>query len=219
MEAVSVNLDGFFVNDSLISKESSTDSLISSLAISSMEAFKVDPVATKLYIKKLNFYEKEDAAKVAAVWQDVAKEKEEKAQTLVEKIQFRACGYIVSEVEDSLLSARYNEEAFVCLDEAGNEQGFLIAEMRLNEIYVEWLVTNPINIRSSLNDSEPLQVKGAGTTLLREMEELASKTNRARVALYPLQSAIPFYEKNGYTGTWAGGMEKKIVPLQLETVA
>jgi hypothetical protein len=99
---------------------------------------------------------------------------------------------------------------YICKDKNGNDQGMMKTEMKVNQVYVAFLVTNPINIRSKVNENEPNKVKGAGTCLLLKAEEIALNEGKDSVSLYPLPTAVSFYEKNGFAKTNGGKMSKKV---------
>ena len=64
--------------------------------------------------------------------------------------------------------------------------------------YVEWLVTNPINIRDEVNDREKYRVTGAATAILAKLGSICLKESMEQICLESLISAEPFYTKLGF---------------------
>jgi len=102
-------------------------------------------------------------------------------------------------MERELVFPKEDEEFYACLDREHHLQAMIAIVPTRNEIYVDYLVTNPINIRSDVNRFEPHKVRGAGSCLLRAAEWLAITRNKSQVSLCPLSSAVGFYLANGYT--------------------
>jgi hypothetical protein len=152
-----------------------------------------------LRVEKLDPSQYRGARKIAQIWVSVAKEKNHQATSLWEKTQFTACanmaGAIRSELDPSWFSTR---SIYVCKDHTNTIQAFMSVDLSPNEVYIAYLVTNPKNIRSSLNDHEVGKVKGAGTALLQMAEKIAQETGRGTVKLTPLESAVSFYKKMGF---------------------
>lgn len=92
----------------------------------------------------------------------------------------------------------------------------MILEMKANHVYVALLVTNPINIRSIVNENLTNKVKGAGTCLLQKAEDIAIQEGKDSIQLYPLSSAVTFYKKNGFDFDQWGGMMKKVQKIETE---
>lgn len=144
------------------------------------------------------YYDGFEAAKIAAAWKTVAFEKANLATVENEKNQFYACANISDCVASSLEYPSANKSYYTCKDKLGNDQAMMVCQVNYDHVYVNFLVTNPHNIHSTVNDREPNKVKGAGTCLLQKAEEIAIKEGKEFVCLTPLPTAVSFYEKNGF---------------------
>jgi hypothetical protein len=140
------------------------------------------------------------ASKVISAWANVAQEKAINPLTTdVEKDQFNGCRWISNTIVDCLTYPATNYSIYACKDTEGNIQGAMVLEVMLSHIYIDYLVTNPINIRSAVNQHELKKVTGAGTCLLHKAEEVAIQYGKETIRLTPLKSAINFYLKNGFS--------------------
>ena len=151
-----------------------------------------------IYAEKISSYHYSEAQKIASLWASVAQEKANLAIIPSEKSQFVACSNISSGIANYLSSPLYHRNIYVCKDQDGTSLGMMSLSINYDRVYIELLVTNPINIRSSVNDHEPNKVSGAGSTLLLQAEEIAIKEGKNFVYLTPLNTAVGFYKKNGY---------------------
>lgn len=151
-----------------------------------------------LEAEKISVFYDDRAAKVASVWAENAREKALLTTNETERKQFIACANISSSIASALEFPNDYRTFYTCKDEKGNDQGMMVVQAQQNHVYVALLVTNPINIRSSVNDNEPNKVQGAGTCLLNKAEEIAIMEGKDYVRLTPLNSAVAFYKKNGY---------------------
>lgn len=169
-----------------------------------------------LKTEKISVFYDDSCAKVARVWESVAREKAQIATDPTERTQFISCANISSSIATSLQFPSDYRSYYTCKDEQGLDQAMMILEVKSNHVYVAYLVTNPINIRSSVNENEPDKVKGAGTCLLQKAEEIAIHEGKESIKLYALSSAITFYEKNGFHSDGWGGMTKTIQKIEEE---
>ena len=183
-------------------------SIINLDTTSIVDPFEVEKNQMGLRAEKISPFERATAAKVAEVWKKIAREKATLAILETEKTQFEDCADLSDWISDTLSDLEPEESAYVCKDKKGNEQAIIVYTLESEELYVDYLVTNPINIRSAVNDTEKSKVKGAGTCLLKKMEEIALREGKNAVSLCPLGSAVGFYEKNGFLQDGFWGMKK-----------
>lgn len=201
---------------SLSTSPRSLTSIDTSISTASNEALRPicelkKPIESKslLHVEKISIYDYPSAAKISCLWEKIAIEKAEKAKEPGEAEQFRACSNISSWIGDALTYPNSAYDIYVCKDEVGNYQGMMAIKVEIRQIYISYLVTNPINIRSPLNDTETKKVTGSGTSLLQKAEQIAIEEGKSTVALTPLESAIAFYKKNEFSG--AGFYMRKTV--------
>lgn len=166
-----------------------------------------------LRAEKINISDYPEAMKIASVWQRVAEEKEMQAISETEREQFSDCAYISESFVYDFKDLDDPSTIYACKDLDGNYQGFMGICVQENKVYVELLVTNPINIRSQINEQETKKVRGARTCLLNMAEEIAIQEGKESVYLTPLDSAVGFYQKNGFTtgpstNPWCYSMSK-----------
>lgn len=172
-----------------------------------------------LRVEKVSLERYPAASRVLSAWERVAMEKWRNTMNVEEREQFQNCRQIARCVRGSLEDPDEEEEIYFCLDRFGNIQAAIVLEpLEEDELHIDFLVTNPINIRSEANKDETQKVRGAGSLLLREAERIAMKGNQSRVSLSPLPGAIEFYRKNGYSGDRWGSMMKN-VKLISDTIA
>ncbi len=140
------------------------------------------------------------ARKVISAWASIAKEKANNPlATDSEKDQFSGCEWISKAVASCLSDSDDESLIYVCKDKEGNIQGAMVVDVLWSHVDIDYLVTNPINIRSIVNEHESKKVAGAGTCLLQKAEEVAVESGKKSIKLYPLTSAINFYLKNGFS--------------------
>lgn len=165
-----------------------------------------------LRVERINLYGYSDIARITTIWQEIAEEKGSLAPTSSERARFYSCKSISQSIYYSASYPDYGKEIYACKDEKGTVQALMVLSVRTNNVYVDYLVTSPNNIRSSVNDCEPDKVEGAGSSLLRKAEQIALERGKESVDLIPLSTAVAFYEKLGFTH--AGyGMKKTIAKI------
>ncbi len=137
----------------------------------------------------------ETVAKIVSIWQRVAGNKGKQATILSEKSQFIDC----LTVSSLILGTLQPLSAYICKDENANSQGMMMLQLKTDHVYIQYLVTNPINIRSSVNNGETKKVRGVGTCLLNKAEEIAVQEGKGSIQLHSFASAVPFYRKGGFS--------------------
>lgn len=159
----------------------------------------ISPNKYTLLATPLKQAEYPEAARIASLWQTAAQNKANLAATSSEKEKFATCKAISKCVYYSAVHPNENDEIYACKDEKGNIHGFMVLSVESDHVYVNYLVTNPNNIRSSVNENVP-KVEGAGTCLLKQAEKIAfEKSKWEGVVLTPVSSAIAFYQKLGFS--------------------
>lgn len=154
-------------------------------------------IFTHLHVEKIEGVEKRtQAAQTALLWHKIALEKEKNA---IETAQFQDCKNLSEQMSMFLAYDWRSYDFYGSKDRNENYQSMMALTLKPESVYIEYLVTNPINIRSSVNDLETEKVTGAGTTLLRYAEQIASQNGKQTVSLFPLPSSTPFYKKNKFT--------------------
>ncbi len=139
-------------------------------------------------------------AKIAWCWEAVAKNKESGAELKADKIQFKNCALLSNLIAKNIQDNEYapTDETYACEDSQGHIQGLMILWEDTQQIYISHLVTNPIHVRSSVNEKEIGRMRGIGTYLLKLAEEVAFQKGKESISLSPIDSSIPFYLKNGF---------------------
>ncbi len=85
---------------------------------------------------------------------------------------------------------------FLLFDNNQKIQALAAVTEKPNSIYVNSLLSAPWNLKlSSDNDSahQSLAIRGAGTTMVRQVYEFAKSKNKTRLELFSLHSARSFY--------------------------
>lgn len=168
-----------------------------SLYASAIQKPEIHTVPPSLHIEKINICDYPSAKKVASAWKKAAKEKSRVAKKEKEKDQFDDCEW-VSGMFQKIFANKPAGYAFVCKDEKGNYQGMMHLSVNPEYVKIDFLVTNPTNIRSSVNASETKKVTGAGTALLKKAEQIAVENGKSEIKLTSRPSALAFYIKNGF---------------------
>jgi histone acetyltransferase (RNA polymerase elongator complex component) len=153
-----------------------------------------------------------EIAKIARCWQTVAEEKRSGAKLDTDKTQFDNCADITQMIARDIQNEKFTlvHNTYACEDSQGHIQGLMTLSEKVHEIYICYLVTNPIHIRSSVNEKETGRMRGIGTYLLKIAEEVALEKGKKRILLSPFLSTIPFYEKNGFAFCNFMYMSKKV---------
>ena len=169
-----------------------------------------------LKVERIDLKDYPQAAKVARVWSDTARQKQAAASSDGDKEKFGDSAWISGWIGSDLSSSNSSfHEAYVCKDGKGKEQGIVLITKETESIYVNLLVTNPNNIRSPLNEKEPDKVEGAGSALIERTETRALELGKKRVRLTALHSAKPFYLKKGFEES-GGNMIKTLDKIAKE---
>lgn len=98
------------------------------------------------------------------------------------------------------LTEKWFDVVLVCRDTATSKiQGVALIYLNAdNYVRVRDIVTNPDNVRGSINKSTEKKISGIGTALIAESSKICLKETRAGLYLTALKSAEGFYEKLGF---------------------
>jgi hypothetical protein len=132
------------------------------------------------------------------LWKTAAIDKKCRTSSPQEQERFDDCFQAASSVGDKLLNRSQNQEFYVCRDKSSTIQAVLCFTEKQRSIYIDWLVTNPVNIRSEINRFETGKVRGAGSCLLKAAERISLEKGKEYVHLHTLHNSIGFYEAHGY---------------------
>lgn len=144
-------------------------------------------------------------ALMARSWQAIAHEKKHtrEGEAGLESSIFDDCSTISKliaqcfENPESCLKSLF-EEAYVCQDNFGMEQGLMLTRNDLDQVKIVHLVTHPRNVRSSLNAGELEKVTGVGTMLVKYAANRCLELGKPYLYLEGTHSAKPFYERLGF---------------------
>lgn len=151
---------------------------------------------------------KREIKKIIETWKQVANAKAALTQT--EAQLFNDSTWIGTLIGNKLASTsadesrKNNMRIVVCHDSQHRlPQAIAIIENQTDDAnvrykYVDFLMTNPINIRSSVNNDELHRVAGAATAVLTKVGQLCLKEKIETIKLWGINSAIPFYHKVGF---------------------
>lgn len=139
------------------------------------------------------------------IWQQVAKEK--KAAGAAESTIFSNNSYIAGRITTHVNERRLDlsTRILVCYDKRfKTPQAVAVVENatdsnKQTSKYIHSLVTNPINIRSDVNNKERKRVTGAATALIAKIGSLCLEESIEMITLSSLPSALSFYAKTGFT--------------------
>ena len=132
---------------------------------------------------------------VAKDWKETA-EKKRKWALGASKEHFNDLAWISGRLETVLRTVpRIFHEIHICKDARERIQGIMHTTLGFQALYINYLATNPNNIRSFQNLN---RISGAGTSLIQNAETRALETNKPAIILDALPKAIPFYDHLGF---------------------
>ena len=166
------------------------------------------PLKKSLKVEKIEPKDFPAAAKIASVWGNLANEKMGRAEEGA-RPKFDDCALICQCISRRLQTGSF-DEAYLCKDEDGGEQGMMLIKTkkeisserllyRGQYLEIAYLVTHPRNIRCGENKNDPDRVEGAGTALIGFAEKRAGELGREGVYLEGILNAKSFYVKTGFT--------------------
>jgi hypothetical protein len=145
---------------------------------------------------------------ITSSWQNIAKEKMGKSHFL-EWERLMVCSKIASSIGYFCAKNDQTRKLYACKDEDGKIHGLSLITNNSPELYVDYLVTSPANIRCQAN--KVALVEGVGRTFCQYMAEEGPKHGIKSVRLHSVSSAESFYYKSGFRKKWwSGDMVKKL---------
>lgn len=162
-----------------------------------------NPVTTALHrplhVERVEWSEYSKIRAVARRWQMSAKDKADKTAG-TERARFKDCAYISECVFDHCGRkwTMTRKRLYACKDGSGTVHGLALVANNFPQLSVEYLVTNPVNIRSVVNENEPNRVEGAGRAFCQYAEKEATRRGLTSIRLNPLDSSQEFYCKVGF---------------------
>jgi hypothetical protein len=150
-----------------------------------------------LSIKQINSENYPEARKVVMTWTSEAKKKHQRAQEETDLLQFNSAVKVgqsfVKDLQAEIKTPTQSAELYAC-QHRGEPQGLMLLSKQPNYIKIEWLMTNPKNLRSPQNDPKSI-VAGVGT----HAERVALESGKSAVHVSSAGSARGFYmDKLGY---------------------
>jgi hypothetical protein len=164
-----------------------------------------------LNARELTDDEKIELTKITKTWDAFARNKAKQVSTSQKVFEdsISLCNYIISALNNNQAKYRF----FICTQSQKNldVEAIAVTSEKVSSavkpyLYVEYLMTHPKNIRSTLNENEPHRVTGAATKIISHLTEVAQKANMSEIHLYSLNSARGFYQKNGFIDTGESNM-------------
>lgn len=151
--------------------------------------------------------------KIAKEWEKIAKAKSIASSEDSANVRLSDCAWIAAKLAAKTNELAMKDKIFTCKDGLGTVQGLaLVSDKVPTELYVEYLVTNPINIRCKVNELELDRVEGTGRAFCQFAAIEAPKHGKKLIRLQPTRSAENFYLKCGYK--WDNFyMTKKLPPV------
>lgn len=182
------------------SEKSPDSSQISQRAISSQKSSIVPfPQERQLRVEEMNIDECEKYREILKIIIQIGEEKQRIAhQNGVDFIDFYYCYTCWEDIKGHLHKLTPTSKIYFCKDTKGDVQGGMEILIESDEIYIAFLATHPRNIRSILNQDEPEAIRGVGSSLLQEAEELARSLKKKEVYLASYPNAVSFYLERGY---------------------
>jgi len=154
-----------------------------------------------LTVEKVEPKNYSQVAEIAESWAEIAYKKaaDPEVKSEWEEYQFAACSSISSKFGYILgTEDKKAKRTYLCRDSKGKEQGMMLLSVKRHSIYIDFLTTNPRNIRSFLNDKEQDRVQGAGEALIRFAQNQALQFSKDYVYLHTVPKAEHFYKKMGF---------------------
>lgn len=147
-----------------------------------------------------------EVLKTIDAWQRVAEEKLKQAPK--DNTQFSGNIYIAGWTRSNLINIIHDpsKRILICYDIKWNiPQAIAVAENQNDKDgqifkYVHSVLTNPINIRSEVNKTEPKRVRGAATAILAALGAMCLAESIDKIRLLSLPSSHAFYTKLGFAG-------------------
>ena len=102
-------------------------------------------------------------------------------------------------VDTSLQS--HNSLCVICKSPSSPEviQAISLFTKQKEHIFLNFLITNPHNIRAPINEFEEDKVCGAGSAIIQHLFKVCIEENLERIRLLSTDSSIEFYTKMGFT--------------------
>lgn len=160
-----------------------------------------------LHLKEISF---DEMHAILVSWDKLSRDKQELVESAKEWDQFETNREVC---QDFLKKLNLGDRSQFYLCQVGDDPKAVMAtkDFDPSSLEIVYLITNPINIRSSVNDSEENRVKGAGTFLLQEAEKIAVVKKMERVVLSSLSTAVEFYKKNGYVSCGNSSYMERVI--------
>lgn len=138
------------------------------------------------------------------IWENTAARK--RLLTDSDSIQFENSVYIAGRIKKNLSddNCAPSRRILVCYDNTfKNPQAVAIVENETDKEGliskdIENLITNPINIRSEINENEKGRVTGAATAIIAKVCRMCRKESIDQISLASLPAAVTFYTDLGF---------------------
>lgn len=151
----------------------------------------------------------EELCLCAGRWSSLAVDKQRLSETPEEKALFNDSSEISNHLENTIskiqqINKKINKQRFEILFSVSNDPNRTIQAISVvknkddNTVYLEFLATNPNNIRARVNESQLNQVKGAGSSIVSKLFEKCVQNKQDSICLKALASSVSFYEKLGF---------------------
>ena len=164
-------------------------------------------MVTKVANKKLQEIRDE-----LAIWEETAYSKRSEAQEEEALDIFHDLTVVTNIFNTRKLPVTKKHSYFVCKSEQFPKtiQAIAITQQKKSTLFLEALITNPHNVRSSVNEDEPEKTRGAGSALINHIVDRCLKKDLQKISLSYLTSSVPFYKAHGFTEISSNKLEKDI---------
>ncbi len=173
--------------------------------------YPIDPHVPTHYELKVHVSENniEELDLCAEGWSTLAEDKQRLSETPEDKELFGSSLEISDHLKNTIpkaqtINKKTNKQRFEMLFSQSNDENRTIQAISViknkddNTVYLEFLATNPNNIRARVNETQLNQVKGAGSSIIYALFEKCVQDQRASISLKALPPSVSFYEKLGF---------------------
>lgn len=152
----------------------------------------------------INAENKKMLHKITETWRTTALHKARQAQGS-DRLQFDNSASLAEWIDEEIDEKGQDPElrVFLCRDIEFNAPQAIAITSDINNknkpsLHLNYIATNPINIRSIVNATENHRLAGAGTAMIYHLAQVCLQENKHKITLTALDEAKTFYEKIGF---------------------
>lgn len=162
--------------------------------------------------------------KIMQAWETIADKKAKQPTPPLERHLFSSSSCITGLITDDLKTDTTDLRVFTCYHQTIMHSIAVVREYPSRSLYIDYLATHPLNIRSSVNPQET-QVPYAGTALMNHLFQTCVKEEKTGIGLYSFKNSKGFYKKlkfksvNKYVSFGPMSISSEEIKKQLKKIA